>query len=155
MEKNKAQVGVNNQQEDWTFKFDNLLHVSISSFQLCIFVFVFYIELFLEFKSRSHIRSWSSGYSKECFRRLQWHRHGIWTNWCGKNFHYGILQNSFSSFFPTKTSLFLPPQTGGSQNYKYRGIIPRAMGEIFQAIQDRSESAITVRISYVFFSSDI
>eukprot|EP00741_Cyanophora_paradoxa_P010150 tig00020510_g9825.t1 len=38
--------------------------------------------------------------------------------------------------------------TGGA-NYKYRGMAPRAISEIFKYVQNRSDSAVTVRLSYV------
>jgi len=39
--------------------------------------------------------------------------------------------------------------SGTSSDYKYRGIIPRTIGALFSQIQNRYESQITVRISYV------
>eukprot|EP01028_Stygiella_incarcerata_P008109 TRINITY_DN3446_c0_g1_i1.p1 TRINITY_DN3446_c0_g1~~TRINITY_DN3446_c0_g1_i1.p1 ORF type:complete len:836 (+),score=260.83 TRINITY_DN3446_c0_g1_i1:145-2508(+) len=39
--------------------------------------------------------------------------------------------------------------TGGLTNYKYRGIIPRAISHIFREVSSRPEQAITVRISYL------
>ena len=39
--------------------------------------------------------------------------------------------------------------TGGTQNYKYRGLIPRSIAHIFREISDRSESSIIVKISYL------
>lgn len=38
---------------------------------------------------------------------------------------------------------------GSSHNYKDRGIIPRAIGQIFRAIQDRPDISTVVRLSYL------
>eukprot|EP00469_Lotharella_globosa_P014891 CAMPEP_0167822014 /NCGR_PEP_ID=MMETSP0112_2-20121227/7198_1 /TAXON_ID=91324 /ORGANISM="Lotharella globosa, Strain CCCM811" /LENGTH=647 /DNA_ID=CAMNT_0007723209 /DNA_START=343 /DNA_END=2286 /DNA_ORIENTATION=+ len=38
---------------------------------------------------------------------------------------------------------------GGTQNYKYRGIAPRAVAHVFRHIQTNPQVAITVRISYL------
>jgi hypothetical protein len=40
-------------------------------------------------------------------------------------------------------------QTGATQNYKYRGITPRALAQIFREIQDKPEMSVVVRISYL------
>lgn len=39
-------------------------------------------------------------------------------------------------------------QSGGSGNYKVRGLIPRALQQIFQEVASRPDQAITVRVSY-------
>lgn len=39
--------------------------------------------------------------------------------------------------------------TGASENYKHRGLIPRAISHLFRDIQDRANLAVTVRISYL------
>eukprot|EP00743_Colponemidia_sp_Colp-15_P002044 GILK01002218.1.p1 GENE.GILK01002218.1~~GILK01002218.1.p1 ORF type:complete len:798 (-),score=158.56 GILK01002218.1:119-2200(-) len=44
---------------------------------------------------------------------------------------------------------------GGTQNYKYRGLIPRAIGHVFQEVQAKPESAITVRISYIEIYNEV
>lgn len=38
--------------------------------------------------------------------------------------------------------------TGATENYKHRGIIPRALQQIFKGIEERLEQAISIRISY-------
>jgi hypothetical protein len=38
--------------------------------------------------------------------------------------------------------------SGSSQNYKYRGIIPRAITQVFSEIRERFDQAITIRVSY-------
>src|SRR5690242_964298 len=40
-------------------------------------------------------------------------------------------------------------QTGATENFKHRGIIPRAIEEIFREIRNKPENAYTVRISYL------
>ena len=35
--------------------------------------------------------------------------------------------------------------TGATENYKHRGLIPRAIQQIFKDIDERTESAISVR----------
>ncbi|XP_064647221.1 kinesin-like protein KIF9 [Lineus longissimus] len=39
--------------------------------------------------------------------------------------------------------------TGATENYKHRGIIPRALSHIYREIEDRPECAISVRVSYL------
>jgi kinesin family member 6/9 len=39
--------------------------------------------------------------------------------------------------------------TGSSTEYKYRGIVPRAVAQVYHEIADRFDQAITIRISYV------
>lgn len=39
--------------------------------------------------------------------------------------------------------------TGASENYKHRGIIPRAITHLFREIDDQVNLAFTVRISYM------
>ncbi len=38
---------------------------------------------------------------------------------------------------------------GSSQNYKYRGLIPRVVSHLFQEIGSRFDQAVTVRVSYI------
>ncbi|XP_067386553.1 kinesin-like protein KIF9 isoform X1 [Emydura macquarii macquarii] len=39
--------------------------------------------------------------------------------------------------------------TGATENYKHRGIIPRAIQQVFRAIEERINQSITVRMSYL------
>lgn len=39
--------------------------------------------------------------------------------------------------------------TGSSTEYKYRGLVPRAVAQVYHEITDRFDQAITIRISYV------
>jgi len=66
-----------------------------------------------------------------------------------------ILQNALEGYSGT---IFCYGQTGAGKtftmsgstlDYKYRGIIPRAISYIFQEVQSRYEQAITVRVSYL------
>lgn len=38
---------------------------------------------------------------------------------------------------------------GGSQNYKYRGIIPRTISQLYQEIGSHFDQAVTVSASYI------
>lgn len=38
---------------------------------------------------------------------------------------------------------------GSSQNYKYRGMIPRSISHLFQEIGGRVDQAVTVRVSFI------
>jgi kinesin family protein 6/9 len=39
--------------------------------------------------------------------------------------------------------------TGSTANYKYRGLIPRAINKIFQEVGGRFDTQITVKISFI------
>ena len=39
--------------------------------------------------------------------------------------------------------------TGHTENYRLRGVIPRAVSQVFQEIRNRPDTAVCVRISYV------
>ncbi|TEA23966.1 hypothetical protein DBR06_SOUSAS21910046, partial [Sousa chinensis] len=39
--------------------------------------------------------------------------------------------------------------TGATENYKHRGILPRALQQVFKMIEERPTQAITVRVSYL------
>ncbi|XP_071791906.1 kinesin-like protein KIF9 isoform X2 [Asterias amurensis] len=39
--------------------------------------------------------------------------------------------------------------TGTTENYKQRGVIPRAISQVYKEIEDRGEQAVSVRISYL------
>ena len=38
--------------------------------------------------------------------------------------------------------------SGGAQNYKFRGIIPRAIAHLFVELQSKQEQAFTIRVSF-------
>lgn len=39
--------------------------------------------------------------------------------------------------------------SGSQNNYKYRGIIPRAVAQVYHEIASKFDQAVTIRISYV------
>lgn len=103
--KTKNQI-INNQQEDWSFKFDSVLHNATQ-------------EQVYDQCAKDVVDSVLEGYNGTLIAFGQ--------TGAGKTF----------------------TMTGGSQNYKYRGLIPRAITHIFRAIQDRPDAAVIVRISYL------
>ncbi|OMJ86652.1 hypothetical protein SteCoe_11804 [Stentor coeruleus] len=96
---------INNQQENWKFKFDEFLHNSTQEevYDIC---------------GRDIIHSILEGYN-------------------GTVFAYG--QTGAGKTYT---------MSGGSQNYKFRGIIPRAISQIFNEIQNKSEFSYVVKVSF-------
>jgi kinesin family member 6/9 len=39
--------------------------------------------------------------------------------------------------------------TGSQNNFKYRGIIPRAIAQVYHEISSKFDQAVTIRTSYV------
>lgn len=39
--------------------------------------------------------------------------------------------------------------TGSSTEYKYRGLVPRAVAQVYHEIAARFDQAVTIRISYI------
>ncbi|XP_033101480.1 kinesin-like protein KIF9 [Anneissia japonica] len=39
--------------------------------------------------------------------------------------------------------------TGATENFRHRGLIPRALAQVYREIEERQENAVTVRISYL------
>lgn len=39
--------------------------------------------------------------------------------------------------------------TGATENYKHRGIIPRAISQVFKEISEQPQLDVTVRVSYL------
>jgi kinesin family protein 6/9 len=97
---------VNNKQEDWSFKFDQILHNSSQ-------------ETTYDVVAADIVQSVLEGYN-------------------GTILAYG--QTGAGKTFT---------MTGATQNYKYRGIAPRAIAQIFREIQDKPETAVVVRVSYL------
>ncbi|KAL2914024.1 hypothetical protein HK105_206469 [Polyrhizophydium stewartii] len=97
---------INNQQENWDFKFDNILHNASQE--------VVYDEC-----GSSIVRSLLDGYN-------------------GTVMAYG--QTGAGKTFT---------MTGATENYKHRGLIPRAISHVFHEIAERPTLAFTVRISYL------
>ena len=103
--KDGAQGLINNQQENWKFKFDEFLHNSSQ-------------EDTYEVSAREIVHSVLEGYN-------------------GTIMAYG--QTGAGKTYT---------MSGGSQNYKFRGIIPRAISQIFNEVQSRLEFSYVVKVSY-------
>lgn len=97
---------INNQQEDWSFKFDQLLHNSSQ-------------EQVYDVVARDIVDSVLEGYN-------------------GTIMVYG--QTGAGKTFT---------MSGGTHDYRYRGIIPRAIGHVFRAVSAKPDIAYTVRVSYL------
>ncbi|KAI9361218.1 P-loop containing nucleoside triphosphate hydrolase protein [Zopfochytrium polystomum] len=97
---------INNQQENWDFRFDNLLH-NVSQEKL-------YDECGVPI-----VKSVLEGY------------------------HGTIMAYGQTGAGKTFT------MTGATENYKHRGLIPRALSHLFREIAERPQFAYTVRISYL------
>lgn len=104
--KDNSQGLINNQQENWKFKFDSFLHNSTQEevFDTCG------LEI---------IRNVIEGYN-------------------GTIMTYG--QTGAGKTYT---------MSGGSQNYKFRGVIPRAVSQIFNEISSKPELSFIVKVSYV------
>lgn len=103
--KDGTQGLINNQQENWKFKFDEFLHNSSQeeTYEVC---------------SQEIVHSVLEGYNGT------------------------ILAYGQTGAGKTYT------MSGGSQNYKLRGIIPRAISQIFNEIQSRPEFSYVVKVSF-------
>lgn len=97
---------INNQQENWDFKFDNILHNASQ-------------ENVYDDCGSPIIKGLLEGYN-------------------GTILAYG--QTGAGKTFT---------MTGASENYKHRGLIPRAISHIFREISDRPQLSFTVRVSYL------
>ncbi|KAJ3301978.1 Kinesin-like protein kif9 [Kappamyces sp. JEL0829] len=104
--KNEEWGYINNQQENWDFKFDKILHNSSQ-------------ETVYEECGVPIVKSVLEGYNATILAYGQ--------TGAGKTF----------------------TMTGASENYKHRGLIPRAISHIFREIAERNDLAFTVRISYL------
>ena len=103
--KDDSQGLINNQQENWKFKFDEFLHNSSQ-------------EEVYDSSGREIIHSVIEGYN-------------------GTVMAYG--QTGAGKTYT---------MSGGSQNYKFRGVIPRAISQIFSEIQNKPELSYIVKVSY-------
>jgi kinesin family protein 6/9 len=103
--KDNSQGLINNQQENWKFKFDEFLHNSSQedAYEVC---------------AREIVHSVLEGYN-------------------GTIMAYG--QTGAGKTYT---------MSGGSQNYKFRGIIPRSISQIFSEIQSRPEFSYVVKVSF-------
>ncbi|KAI8897548.1 P-loop containing nucleoside triphosphate hydrolase protein [Globomyces pollinis-pini] len=104
--KNEEYGYINNQQENWDFKFDKILHNASQ-------------ETMYEECGVPIVRSLLEGYNATILAYGQ--------TGAGKTF----------------------TMTGASENYKHRGLIPRAISHLFKDISERVNLAFTIRISYL------
>jgi kinesin family protein 6/9 len=104
--KNEEWGYINNQQENWDFSFDKVLH-NVSQ---------------------------ESVYD-ECGAPIV---KGVLEGYNGTILAYG--QTGAGKTFT---------MTGASENYKHRGLIPRAISHLFRDIAERDQLAVTVRVSYL------
>ena len=97
---------MNNQCENWKFKYDKLMHNASQ-------------ETVFEYCAQEAVSSVVDGYNSTvmCYGQTA----------SGKTF----------------------TMTGSTQNYKYRGIIPRALNNIFSEVGGRFDHQIAVKVSYV------
>ena len=106
MAKDGTQGLVNNQKEQWTFKFDKLLHNASQE------------EVF-EYCAQQAVHKVVDGFN-------------------GTIMCYG--QTGAGKTFT---------MAGSTANYKYRGLIPRAINKIFSEVGGRFDNQITVKVSFV------
>ncbi|XP_078206797.1 kinesin-like protein KIF9 isoform X16 [Callithrix jacchus] len=97
---------VNNQQTDWSFKLDGVLHDASQ-------------DLVYEKVAKDVVSQALDGYN-------------------GTIMCYG--QTGAGKTYT---------MTGATENYKHRGILPRALQQVFRMIEERPTYAITVRVSYL------
>ncbi|XP_039084179.1 kinesin-like protein KIF9 isoform X2 [Hyaena hyaena] len=97
---------VNNQQTDWSFKLDGVLHNASQ-------------DLVYETVAKNVVSQALDGYN-------------------GTIMCYG--QTGAGKTYT---------MTGATENYKHRGILPRALQQVFRMIEERPTHAITVRVSYL------
>ncbi|XP_026952782.1 kinesin-like protein KIF9 isoform X6 [Sagmatias obliquidens] len=97
---------VNNQQTDWSFKLDGVLHDASQ-------------DLVYETVAKDVVSQALNGYN-------------------GTIMCYG--QTGAGKTYT---------MTGATENYKHRGILPRALQQVFKMIEERPTQAITVRVSYL------
>nr|XP_040146105.1 kinesin-like protein KIF9 isoform X4 [Ictidomys tridecemlineatus] len=97
---------VNNQQTDWSFKLDGVLHDASQ-------------DLVYETVAKDVVSQALDGYN-------------------GTIMCYG--QTGAGKTYT---------MTGATENYKHRGILPRALQQVFKMIEERPTHAITVRVSYL------
>jgi len=106
MSKDGSAGVVNNQKEQWTFKFDKILHNASQE------------EVF-EYCAQQAVHKVVDGFN-------------------GTIMCYG--QTGAGKTFS---------MCGSTANYKYRGLIPRAINKIFSEVGGRFDNQITVKISFV------
>nr|KAF6474608.1 kinesin family member 9 [Rousettus aegyptiacus] len=97
---------VNNQQTDWSFKLDGVLHDASQ-------------EVVYETVAKDVVAQALDGYN-------------------GTIMCYG--QTGAGKTYT---------MTGATENYKHRGILPRALQQVFRMVEERPTHAVTVRVSYL------
>ncbi|KAJ3066811.1 Kinesin-like protein kif9 [Podochytrium sp. JEL0797] len=97
---------INNQQENWDFKFDGILH-NVSQ------------EKVYDECGHGIVKAMMDGY------------------------HGTIMAYGQTGAGKTFT------MTGATENYKHRGLIPRAISHVFKEVSERPQMACTIRISYL------
>ncbi|KAJ3248926.1 Kinesin-like protein kif9 [Chytriomyces hyalinus] len=97
---------INNQQENWDFRFDSILHNASQ-------------EKVYDDCGHQIVKSVMEGYN-------------------GTIMAYG--QTGAGKTFT---------MTGATENYKHRGLIPRAISHVFREIAERPQMACTIRVSYL------
>uniref|UniRef100_A0A8C6BC41 Kinesin-like protein n=1 Tax=Monodon monoceros TaxID=40151 RepID=A0A8C6BC41_MONMO len=106
LKKNTRRGVVNNQQTDWSFKLDGVLHDASQ-------------DLVYETVGKDVVSQALNGYN-------------------GTIMCYG--QTGAGKTYT---------MTGATENYKHRGILPRALQQVFKMIEERPTQTITVRVSYL------
>ncbi|XP_052577934.1 kinesin-like protein KIF9 isoform X6 [Peromyscus californicus insignis] len=106
LKKDTRRGAVNNQQTDWSFKLDGVLHDASQ-------------DLVYETVAKDAVSQALDGYN-------------------GTIMCYG--QTGAGKTYT---------MTGATENYKHRGILPRALQQVFRMIEERPTHAITVRVSYL------
>ncbi|XP_065789911.1 kinesin-like protein KIF9 isoform X2 [Muntiacus reevesi] len=106
LKKDTRRGAVNNQQTDWSFKLDRVLHDASQ-------------DLVYEIVAKDVVSQALNGFN-------------------GTIMCYG--QTGAGKTYT---------MTGATENYKHRGILPRALQQVFKMIEERPTHAITVRVSYL------
>ncbi|MEJ1285846.1 kinesin family member 9 [Cricetulus griseus] len=134
---------VNNQQTDWSFKLDGVLHDATQ-------------DLVYETVAKDAVSQALDGYNAPFTSRvLDGAKHAEDTRVVHEVIFLNVTQTYFEMFAGTimcygqtgagKTYTM----TGATENYKHRGILPRALQQVFRMIEERPTHAITVRVSYL------
>ncbi|EGV92156.1 Kinesin-like protein KIF9 [Cricetulus griseus] len=143
LKKNTRRGVVNNQQTDWSFKLDGVLHDATQ-------------DLVYETVAKDAVSQALDGYNAPFTSRvLDGAKHAEDTRVVHEVIFLNVTQTYFEMFAGTimcygqtgagKTYTM----TGATENYKHRGILPRALQQVFRMIEERPTHAITVRVSYL------
>ncbi|KAJ3033037.1 Kinesin-like protein kif9, partial [Rhizophlyctis rosea] len=123
--KNEEGGYINNQQEDWDFRFDSILHNASQ-------------ETVYEECASPIIKSLLEGYNGTAPQNAENVKTSSHTQLQGTIMAYG--QTGAGKTFT---------MTGATENYKHRGLIPRTISQIFRDVADRPQLAFTIRVSYL------